>query len=78
MCIETTIGEVKNLFHFANLVQTSYDEAISIFKSARFPKILLRDDFYLESVYEGLMGSNDLDLAMEELLIAANKKIQLQ
>lgn len=74
MCIETTIGEVKNLFHFANLVQTSYDEAISIFKSARFPKILLRDDFYLESVYEGLMGSNDLDLAMEELLIAANKK----
>lgn len=74
MCIETTIGEVKNLFHFANLVQTSYDEAISIFKSARFPKILLRGDFYLESVYEGLMGSSDLDLAMEELLIAANKK----
>lgn len=77
ICIETTIGEVKNLFHFANLVQTSYDEALNLFKSQRFKKVLLKDDFYLESVYEGLAGSNDLNLAMEELLIAANKKTKV-
>ena len=71
---ETTIGKIKNLFHFTNLVQMSYDEALSLFKSGRFPKIFLREDFYLESVYEGLSGSVDMKLAMEEFLIAANKK----
>lgn len=75
VCIETTVGEVKNLFHFANLVQMSYDEALNLFKTARFKKVLLRDDFYLESVYEGLVGGADIELAMEEFLIAANKKV---
>ena len=72
--VTTSIGEVKNLFHFANLVQMSYDEAVSLFKSAKFPKVFLKEDFYLESVYEGLIGSTDIDLAMEEFLIASNKK----
>lgn len=72
--VDTTIGKVKNLFHFANLVQMSYDEALNLFKSRKFPHIFLKDDFYLESVYEGLMGSSDMNLAMEEFLIAANKK----
>ncbi len=71
---DTTIGKVKNLFHFANLLQMSYDEALNLFKSRRFAHIFLKDDFYLESVYEGLMGSADMDLAMEEFIIAANKK----
>ena len=72
--VETTMGKIKNLYHFTNLVQSSYDEALSIFKSRRFPKIFLHDDFYLESVYEGLIESSDINLAMEEFLIAANKK----
>lgn len=72
--VDTTIGSIKNLFHFANLVQMSYDEAIGLFKSRKFSKLFLKDDFYLESVYEGLIGSPDINLAMEEFLIAANKK----
>ena len=43
----TSIGELKNLFHFANLVQMNYDEALNIFKSDNFAHIFLQDDFYL-------------------------------
>ena len=71
---DTTIGKVKNLFHFANLAQTSYDEAVSLFKSQKFPEIFLKDNLYLESVYEGLICSRDIHLALEEFLIAASKK----
>lgn len=70
----TSIGEVKNLFHFANLVQMNYDEALSLFKSPDFVHIFLQDDFYLMAMYEGLKQSTSMEMAMEEFLVSANKK----
>lgn len=70
----TSIGELKNLFHFANLVQMNYDEAITIFKSDNFSHIFLQDDFYLLSMYEGLKKSTSINMALEEFLVSANKK----
>lgn len=70
----TSIGELKNLFHFANLVQMNYDEALNIFKSDDFAHIFLQDDFYLLSMYEGLKKSKSINIAMEEFLVSANKK----
>lgn len=72
--ITSTIGEIKNLFHFANLVQTNYDEALSVFKSSAFAGTLLKDDFCLMAMYEGLKGSSSDEMAMEEFLVSANKK----
>lgn len=72
--IASSIGELKNLFHFANLVQTNYDEALSVFKSSAFAETLLKDDFYLMAVYEGLRESSSVQMAMEEFLVSANKK----
>lgn len=71
---ETTTGNVKNLFHFANLVQMSYDEALKLFSSPYFSHIFLQNDLQLLAVYNGLIGSKDANLAMEEFLVAANKK----
>ena len=70
----TSIGELKNLFHFANLVQMNYDEAVNIFKSNNFAHIFLQDDFHLLSVYEGLKKSTSINMALEEFLVSANKK----
>ena len=70
----SSMGELKNLFHFTNLVQTNYDEALSIFKSPDFAHIFLKDDFYKLSMYEGLKGSASLQMAMEEFLVSVNKK----
>ncbi len=72
---DTTIGNVKNIFHFTNLVQTSYDEALKLFFSDNFREVFLKDDIHLLSVYDGLMDSVNKHLALEEFLIAANKKM---
>lgn len=72
--IVSSIGEIKNLFHFANLVQTNYEEALAIFKTPAFTKTLLKDDFYLMAMYDGLKESTSLEIAMEEFLVSANKK----
>ena len=71
---DTTIGNVKNLFHFTNLVQTSYDEALNLFLSPRFKEVFLKDNLQLSSVYDGLVGAVNKDAALEEFLIAAKKK----
>lgn len=70
----TSMGELKNLFHFANLVQMNYEEALAIFMSDDFAHIFLEDDFYLLSMYEGLKNSSSPEMAMEEFLVSANKK----
>ena len=71
---DTTIGNVKNIFHFANLVQTSYDEALKLFCSDKFKEVFLRDEIHLLSVYDGLIDNPNKNLALEEFLIVANKK----
>lgn len=70
----SSIGEIKNLFQFANLVQMNYDEALALFKSPDFVHIFLENDFYLLSMYEGLKECPVPEMALEEFLIAANKK----
>lgn len=75
---DTTIGNIKNLFQFASLVQTSYDEAVKLFISPDFPRIFLENDLRLTAVYNGLMGSSDINTAMEEFLVAARKKNKIK
>lgn len=72
--ITTSMGEVTNLFHFTNLVQHSYDEALMLFGSVAFCDVILKDNPQHQSLYECLMGSNKPKLAMEEFLICVNKK----
>lgn len=78
MSAETTIGSIKNLFQFASLVQTSYDEALKLFVSPDFIHIFLENDLRLTAVYRGLIGSRDINTAMEEFLVAASKKNKIQ
>lgn len=75
---DTTIGNVKNIFHFTNLVQTSYDEALKLFISDKFKSVFLKDDIHLLSIYDGLQDSVNMNLALEEFLIAANKKVPVK
>ncbi len=71
---ETNIGKIKNMFHFANFVQTNYEEALGLFTSSKFPEIFIGDNLKTLSLYEGLMTNADKSVAMEEFLIASNKK----
>ncbi len=75
--ISSSIGEIRNLFHFADLVQKGYDEALRIFCSTRFPEILLSNDYVLRAQYDALIQGVDKNVAMDEFLIAARKKKEI-
>ncbi len=71
----TTMGEVANIFNFASLCQNSIEEAETIFDSEDFKEIVLKDDKMLSNLYDVLKQSRSRDCAIEELLVAAHKKM---
>ena len=74
MC-DTSLGKAYNMFHFANLVQTSPTEASELFLSDNFKKIFINDNEQLCCMYEVLKKSSNVEDAMEEFLIAVKKKM---
>lgn len=72
--VSTNMGNINNLFHFANLVQTETSNAAKVFLAEDFETVFLKKNPELASIYRVLKKSNDVYLAMEEFLIAAGKK----
>ena len=72
--IASSMGSIKNLFHFANLAQNSWNEALKIFESKDFFRIFTNHDKQYMTLYEGLMGNADKNYALEQFLIAIRKK----
>lgn len=70
----TSMGKLKNLFHFTNLVKNRYEEARRIFQKPDFAEIFLKDNPKARTVYEGLIRSSCADTAMEEFLVFVHKK----
>ena len=72
--IMTSLGEMKNLFHFANLAKSNWAEAVRIFYHADFEKILKDSDRKYRNLYRGLSGQYGNERNVEEFLIAVHKK----
>ncbi|MBR0163929.1 MAG: hypothetical protein IJQ12_04565 [Lachnospiraceae bacterium] len=72
--VESTMGEIRNLFHFANLAKTDWNEAVALFYTDDFEMILTGHDAIFKSIYRGLKDQENRDLALEEFLIAIHKK----
>lgn len=74
LTIESSIGPIHNLFHFANLAQVAMYEACNVFVRKDFEEIFLKNDMALCAVYRSLFSENDTAAAVEEFLIAIKKK----
>ncbi len=74
---ETSLGTVRNLFHFANLAQVNPEEAISLMESDDFKDVYLGEDMPLRCAYEGIMKGKDPRNNLEEFLIAVRKKARV-
>ena len=72
--IEGSVGEIKDLFHFTNVAKMNWTQAVSIFKSPDFEEIFLKKDVDYQNLYEGLVQSGKYNQALEEFLIAIQKK----
>lgn len=76
--IPSAIGNICNIFQFMNLVKDDYDEAVKIFSSSEFKKIILKDNAADICMYNGLIKSNNKKIALEEFIIAINKKQKVE
>ena len=52
--LSSDLGEIRNLFHFANLAKTDWDQAVSLFYSENFSRILTGNDRQYLGYYRGL------------------------
>lgn len=72
------LGEIKNLFHFANLAKLNWKEALNCFYRKEFSQILTGNSRqYLEAyrvLAENGRESKSPDFAMEQFLILIRKK----
>ena len=71
---ETSLGPMKNLFHFANLAKTSWQEAVKAFYSPDFEKILSGNDRQYLSGYRALAAAPWQEQKVEEFLMWVRKK----
>lgn len=75
--ISTSIGKIKNLSEFANLARMDWTEAKKVFRSEDFEKIILKNEEKYHVIYRNLLKSISTSQALEEFLIAVNKKSRI-
>ncbi len=70
----SSLGNIRNLFHFTNLAQTSWEEAVALFYSRNFVSVLQKSDknAYLSYVGQSRYEGNEQNV--EEFLIEVSKK----
>lgn len=75
--MNSELGEIKNLFHFANLAKLNWKEALKCFYSEAFENILNGSSRQYLEVYRALAQAgreNESAFAMEQFLILIRKK----
>lgn len=72
--LNSSLGKIKDFFHFTNLAKTDWAEAVKLFKSEEFRDFLkFRDKKYL-TLYDGLRKSRSYSQALEEFQVTVRKK----
>lgn len=73
--LDSSLGNIRNVFHFANLARTSWDEAVRLFSTDKIENLLQGVDKQYAGIYRGFRcAPNILDQYLEEFLIALRKK----
>lgn len=76
--IESSLGSIRNLFHFTNLAKTNWEEAVNLFYSENFKQIFRGPDKQYYSVYRGLSGGERRSQNVEEFLLEIKKKHKVE
>ncbi|MCM1191033.1 MAG: DUF5717 family protein [Butyrivibrio sp.] len=76
--LDSSIGAVRNLFHFANLAKSSWQEAVRLFYSPGFCSVFSGSDAQFARDYRALSVYEGSEQNMEEFLIQVNKKQKVE
>lgn len=71
---ESSMGEIRNLFHFANLARANWQEAVKFFYTQEFKIICGEENEELFNLYRGFSGSLGNEANVEGFLVAVHKK----
>lgn len=75
---ESSVGVVKNLFHFANLAKSNWKEAVKLFYLPEFGQVLSGSDAEYSEDYRALSSYNGWEQNVEEFLIRIHKKEKVE
>lgn len=76
--IDSSLGNIKNLFHFTNLAKSNWNEAIKVFYSPEFINIMSGNEAKYRNLYRGLSAKGSKNFNLEEFLIGINKKQKIE
>lgn len=72
--ITSSLGEIRNLFHFTNLARSNWEEAVALFYEPRFKKVFTGHDRQYYAAYKGLSAVPGNEHNVEEFLQEIHKK----
>lgn len=76
--LESSVGSIKNLFHFANLAKSNWQEAVRLFYSPEFNRLFSGSDIQYQDIYRALSAIDGREQNVEEFLIQINKKQKVE
>lgn len=76
--LQSSMGTIKNLFHFANLAKSNWREAVSLFYSPAFSNLFTGTDEKVYDCYRALCSCPGNEQNVEEFLIQINKKQKIE
>ena len=76
--IPSSLGNIKNLFHFTNLAKSNWEEAVRLFYSEEFAGVFMSNDKQHYAAYRGLSAVRDNEHNVEEFLLEINKKRKVE
>ena len=71
--LTSSLGEIRNVFHFTNLARSNWQEALKLYFSPEFEEVLKNADSRTKEIYRGLSGQKR-EQFMDEFLHAIHKK----
>ncbi len=72
--VRSSVGNVRNLFHFTNQAQINWDEAVELFYSPEFVQVFGGNDRIHYDKFRGLSNNPGDPQAVDDFLVAINKK----
>lgn len=72
--VVSSLGNIRNLFHFTNLAKSNWEEAVKLFYSEEFKEVFTGNDSQHYAAYQGLSAVRGNEHNVEEFLQEINKK----
>lgn len=78
LSLESSIGTIKNMFHFADLAKSHWQEAVKLFYNPGFARVITGADNRYKDAYRHLSSMPGNEQNVEEFLIHINKKQKIE